>query len=106
MQAIDKAMQHFSDSKEMMKIHVTEWDVDIYYSMMNVAQADAIGKYTGGASNVEALIQLARKEDGSPMFKTGDRISLMRNVDPRIIQRIAEQMNDGINGLEEEEKKQ
>jgi hypothetical protein len=95
---LEKAKEHFRSklTGEMLEIDVPEWGTKLYCKPMNGVQRDAIMKHVAKdeyfAAQVEALIQRACDAEGKRLFSSVNRLELMRQVDPRVIDRIASQM--------------
>lgn len=96
---LSKAREHFRGqiTGEMNFVKVSEWkDSIIWYKPMTAKQADAIMKYVNDGAMfgamVEALIQRARTEDGSRMFRPNDRNTFMTQTDRKIIEKIVTEM--------------
>jgi hypothetical protein len=93
-----KAKQHFQSqiTGEMKSCHIEEWGCEIYWKPMNGLQRDKIMKHVFEnqmtAAAVETVLLRALDEDGKRLFKDADRVDLMRNVDPKIIDKIFGEM--------------
>ena len=101
MKAIDKIEAHFQSlmDEDLKSFEVEAWGITVYYTYMNLMQQDKITKFVNIGSleaNIEILIQLARNEDGTQMFSSGDRTTLKRRADPRVIQDVATAISDGV----------
>ena len=101
-EVLNRAKAHF---KEVMAqglqgpIKVPEWDADIYYkSASNFAQEAQIVELTQQNKTVEALVMTlilrALDAEGKPMFNKANKAEFMRSVDPQIILRIINDMNE------------
>tara|TARA_R100001440_G_scaffold33285_1_gene52179 strand:+ start:317 stop:673 length:357 start_codon:yes stop_codon:yes gene_type:complete len=98
---IDKAESHFKDvlGKGLEgPIKVEEWDAEVWYKPSTtlyeesrVIELTQAGKATEAL--VVTLINRARDKDGNPLFDMGDKLKLMRNVDPKIVLRIVTEFN-------------
>lgn len=97
---LDQATAHFRTkiSGEMKKIHVPEWQSDIYFKESNTLKEE--GKLIELAQQgktvealVETLIVKARNQDGSKMFGNMDKVVFMNEVDPNVIIRVVGEMN-------------
>jgi hypothetical protein len=100
MSVLDKATQHFRSKLDgsLEKIRVDEWDTDVYfYPTSPLKDESTILKLQQEGKTVEALVQSlivkCRNADGSKMFAPADRVTLMNEVDPRVIIRVASQVN-------------
>jgi hypothetical protein len=100
MSVLDKATQHFRSKLDgsLEKIRVDEWDTDVYfYPTSPLKDESSILKLQQEGKTVEALVQSlivkCRNADGSKMFATADRVTLMNEVDPRVIIRVASLIN-------------
>lgn len=109
--AIEKAKGHYqSQIKEMRSFEVPEWDLTIYHrTITSLALEAEVVELARQNKTVEAMvvtiINKARNEDGSLMFNKHDKQTLMREVDPAVVLRIAEKINGGaLPSLEELEK--
>lgn len=105
MSVLDKATQHFRSKLDgsLERISVPEWDTDIYYYPTTpLRDESSILKLQNEGKTVEALVQSiivkCRNADGSKMFASADRVTLLNEVDPKILIRIAGQ----INGVDQE----
>ena len=102
MSAIDKAKAHY---KEVLSaglqgpIRVPEWDAEIYYkpSANFSQQAQVIELHQAGKS-VEALVMTlilrALDSEGKALFSKANKAELMKSVDPDVIVRIVDEIND------------
>jgi hypothetical protein len=100
MSVLDKATQHFRSKLDgsLEKIRVDEWEADVYfYPTSPLKDESTILKLQQEGKTVEALVQSlivkCRNADGSKMFAQADRVTLMNEVDPRVIIRVASQVN-------------
>ena len=100
MSVLDRATQHFRSKLDgsLEKIRVEEWDTDVYfYPTAPLKDESTILKLQQEGKTVEALVQSlivkCRNADGSKMFATADRVTLMNEVDPRVIIRVAGLIN-------------
>ena len=100
MNVLEKATQHFRSKLDgsLEKIRVDEWDTDVYfYPTSPLKDESSILKLQQEGKNVEALVQSliikARNADGSRMFATADRVTLMNEVDPKVILKVAAAIN-------------
>jgi hypothetical protein len=98
---LDKATAHFREriSGDMKKVHVPEWDCDIYFkaSITLKEQSKLIELATQGKTVealVETLIVKARNIDGTKMFNMPDKMIFMNEVDPSVIIRVVSEINE------------
>lgn len=103
---LDKATAHFRNriSGEMRKIHVPEWETDIFFKQASSLKEEArVLELSQQGKTVEALVESlvikARNEDGTKMFTMPDKITLMNEVDPAVLIRVIGEMN-GISSAE------
>lgn len=100
--AIDNAMAHF---KEVLSqglkgpVHVKEWKLDIYYKPATTFQQESrIVELTSQGKTVEALVEAlimrALDAEGKPLFNKTEKPELMRAVDPNVIMRIMQEINN------------
>lgn len=100
MSVLQKATQHFRAKLDgsLEKITVPEWEADIYYYPTTpLKDESSILKLQQEGKTVEALVQSlivkCRNADGSKMFAPADRVTLLNEVDPKVIIRVAGQIN-------------
>lgn len=100
MSVLDKATQHFRSKLDgsLTKIRIDEWDTDVYfYPTTPLKDESTILKLQQEGRTVEALVQSlivkCRNADGSKMFAPADRVTLMNEVDPKVIIRVAGLIN-------------
>jgi hypothetical protein len=98
---LDKATSHFRAkiSQEMKKVHVPEWDVDIYFKpTLTLREQGKLVELASAGKQVEALVESlivkARNEDGTKMFNMVDKVTLMNEVDPNVIIRVVGEINE------------
>tara|TARA_R110000796_G_scaffold36696_1_gene93192 strand:- start:374 stop:715 length:342 start_codon:yes stop_codon:yes gene_type:complete len=108
---IDKMTGHFRTkiSGDMGKVHVAEWEIDIYYKTANTLQEESkLIELAQAGKTVEALVETlitkARTADGSKMFKKADKVTMMNEVDPGVLIRVVGEMNDSEGNIEYAEK--
>lgn len=109
---LDKATAHFRNkiAGEMRKIHVAEWECDIWVKASSTLREESrVLELSQQGKTVEALIESiiakARNEDGTKMFGIGDKATFMNEVDPNVIIRIAGEVNGAnIESMDEAEK--
>ncbi len=97
---IENATKHFRQriSGKMHKIHVPEWDSDIWFKEANTLKEEAkLIELAQQGKTVEALVETlimkARNEDGTKMFNMPDKVVFMNEVDPQVIIRVVGEMN-------------
>ena len=98
---LEKATNHFRTklSAEMKKVHVPEWDCDIYFkNTVTLREQSKLVELASQGKQVEALVEnlivKARNQDGSKMFQMPDKITLLNEVDPGVIIRIVGEINE------------
>lgn len=110
---IERATAHFRNkiSGEMKSIEVPEWETKIYFKTVSTLKDEGrIVELSQQGKTVEALVESilirARNEDGSRMFGVGDKATLMNEVDPAVIIRIAGEINGAsvVDSMEQAEK--
>jgi hypothetical protein len=97
---LDKATSHFRSkiSAEMKKIHVPEWECDIYFKpTLTLKEQGKLVELASQGKQVEALVESlivkARHQDGSKMFAMPDKMVLLNEVDPNVIIRVVGEIN-------------
>ncbi len=107
---LERATAHFRNqiSGEMRSIEVPEWETKIFYkTVTNLKEEGRILELSQQGKTVEALVESlvvrARNEDGSKMFTMPDKITLMNEVDPKVLIRIVGEMNNVVQDLSQEE---
>lgn len=91
MSVLDKAISHFS-KKEVRSIEVPEWECTVYARNLTLEdKAKWITRSDGDNVMylVYALIFGAMDKDGESIFDIGDKVKLMRNVDPEVLARVS-----------------
>jgi hypothetical protein len=98
---LEKATAHFRNKigGDMKKVHVPEWECDIYYKQSNTLKEQAkLIELAQQGKTVEALVETlitkARNQDGTKMFTLPDKATFMNEVDPKILIRIVSDMNE------------
>jgi hypothetical protein len=96
-----KALAHFKAklSGELQKLHVEEWDCEIYYRATSSMSTEAkILKLTTDGKTAEALVesivQKSLDADGNRVFHDSDRANLMNEVDPQVLVKVATALNN------------
>lgn len=107
---LEKATSDFRKKldSEMKSVDVPEWGGKIHFK--NVITLKEQGKMIELATQgktvealVESLIVKARNEDGSRMFTMADKITLLNEVDPKIIIRVVGEINAATEDLDSQE---
>lgn len=97
---LEKATAHFRNkiAGDMRKIHVPEWECDIYVrngstlkDESKVLELSQQGKMVEAL--VEAIIVKSRNADGSKMFNSMDKVVFLNEMDPNVIIRVAGEIN-------------
>ena len=101
MSITDKIAKHYqaSISGELKKIHVKEWDTDVYfrttYPLKDEAKVmDLQNKGFTIEAVVESIIVKARDKNGKRLFQDADRIKLMNEADPMVVVRVGSAINN------------
>jgi hypothetical protein len=97
---LDRATTHFRTkiSGEMKKVHVPEWECDIYFkATLTLKEQGKLVELASQGKQVEALVESlivkARNQDGTKMFAMPDKVVLMNEVDPNVIIRVVGEIN-------------
>jgi len=100
MSILDNAKKHFTSqfNQTLKKITVPEWQTDIYYRQTNsFATESRIIELQQQGKTVEALVEsvIAKSLDpeGKPMFNKFDKFTLMNEVDPKVLLKVATVLN-------------
>jgi hypothetical protein len=108
---LEKATAHFRAqlNNAMDVIDVPEWDTKIWFKRVTTLKEESkILELSQAGKTVEALVESiiirARMEDGTRMFSAPDKVTMMNEIDPKIIIRIAGAINGVTDTLEEVEK--
>jgi len=98
---LDKATAHFRAkiSGDMGKVHVPEWETDIWFKPSNTLKEEAkMIELAQAGKTVEALVETllirARNQDGSKMFTQFDKATMMNEVDPAVLIRVVSEINN------------
>ena len=98
---LENATTHFRNkiSGEMHFVEVAEWDSKIYYKSGNtLSEEGKIMRLAQEGKTIEALVetllQKARNEDGTKMFRPADKAVFMNEVDPSVLIRVVGEMNN------------
>jgi len=109
MSITDKIAKHYQSAiaGDLQKIHVEEWDTDIYcrttYPLKDEAkilQLQTEGKTVEAL--VESIIVKARDKDGKRIFHDADRIKLMNEADPMVIVKVGGAINNAKLNVDQE----
>lgn len=110
-QTLKNATEHFKSKLAggLEKLPVPEWKTDVYYKpSYSFAVESKIIELQQQGKTVEALcetlIQKALNPEGKPMFSKMDKLTLMNEVDPAVILRIAAVLNSTTSSYEAVEK--
>jgi hypothetical protein len=97
---LQKATEHFRSRLDgsLRSIEVPEWNTTVYYYPTSTLKDEStILKLQQEGKTVDALVQSlivkARTAEGHRMFTVADRITLLNEVDPQIVIRIASALN-------------
>ena len=100
---LNKATSHFKTklNGELQKITVPEWETDIYYkSTHSFAVESKILELQQQGKTVEALVESviskALDPDKKPIFTRFDKNTLLNEVDPEVLVRVATALNSAI----------
>ncbi len=101
MSITDKISKHYQASigGELKKIHVKEWDTDIYFrTTYSLRDEELVLKLQTEGKTVQALVESiivkARTKDGKRLFHDADRIRLMNEADPMVVIKVASEINN------------
>ena len=109
MSITDKIAKHYqtSISGELKKIHVAEWETDIYcrstYALRDeskVIELQSQGKTLEAL--VESIVVKARDKNDKRLFHDADRIKLMNEADPMVVIKVGSQINNVKLALDQE----
>lgn len=111
MSVLENAKTHFKGklSGELKKLPVPEWKTDIFYKEAHpFAVESKIIELQQQGKTVEALVESiilkAKDIEGKPMFNKFDKNTLMHEVDPSVLMRIAAVLNSATSEYETVEK--
>ena len=104
MKLIDKVLNHY-DSNARLKIEVPEWADDefdgvIHYSPVTLLERNKLMpelKRENLDFVASVLVMKAEDKDGNKLFTLEDKIKLKRNADYRVLDRVANQILQGVN---------
>ena len=106
MKLIDAAVSHFT-SKAVRSIEVPEWDTTLYAKNLTLEDRAKWFRRSDGDTTdflIYALIFGLTDEKGESVFTIEDKQSLRRNVDPVIVNKLADFVLDSGANEEEREK--
>ena len=98
---LEKITKHYHKEidGEALKLHVDEWDMDIFYKRTypfrvesKVLEMQAKGQIVEAL--VESVIQKAMDSNGKRIFDEADRSVLMNEADPTVITKVAGTINN------------
>ena len=108
---LDNAKTHFKGklSGELKKLPVPEWKTDVFYKEAHpFAVESKIIELQQAGKTVEALVESiiakALDPEGKPLFNKFDKNTLMHEVDPQVLMRIATVLNSTTSEYEAVEK--
>jgi hypothetical protein len=108
---LEKATAHFRAqlNNAMEVIDVPEWETRIWFKRVTTLKEESkILELSQAGKTVEALVESiimrARNEDGTRMFAMPDKVTMLNEVDPKIIIRIAGALNGVTDTMDEVEK--
>jgi len=110
MNVLENAKKHFAEkiNGELKKITVHEWKTDIFYKSAHsfaveskILDLQQQGKIVEAL--VESIIQKALTIDGNRMFTQHDKLTLMNEVDPAVLTKIASAINSATLDVKQEE---
>jgi hypothetical protein len=84
------------EESELVEIEVPEWGGSIYRPvsvsvtrMSRIMQAHKTGELE---ASVQIILEVAKDENGKPLFREGNKRSLMEEQDPQVVMRLAGQL--------------
>jgi hypothetical protein len=108
MSVLQNAKEHFTTKLggELKKMTVPEWKSDIYFKpAYSFAVESKIIQLQQQGKTVEALVESiilkALDPEGKPMFTKFDKNTLMHEVDPQVLIRVATELNSATSEYEE-----
>lgn len=105
---LENAKNHFKEqlNGDLRKMTIPEWKVDIYYKPVHsfateskIIQLQQQGKTVEAL--VESVLQKSLNPEGKKMFTQADKMTLMNEVDPAVLLRIATELNSATTEYEE-----
>lgn len=107
MTVLQQAKEHFSSklNGSLRKLTIDEWKTDIYFKpAYSFAVESKIIELQQQGKTVEALVESiilkALDPDGKPLFTKFDKNTLMHEVDPAILIRVATELNNATSEYE------
>lgn len=103
MSVLEKAKGHFAEvirDNKRYKIHVAEWDADVYFKPLDALKADDMNTYLAAFEkrNMDGIIDIvilrALNSDGTKMFKRIERDALRREVSQTVLSDIVKKMSN------------
>lgn len=110
MSVLENAKSHFKKKLggELLKIKIDEWQTDVFYKPAysfavesKILELQQQGKVVEAL--VESIIQKCLTIDGKKMFQSADKWTLMNEVDPSVITKIAGAINSATMEITTEE---
>ena len=107
MKNITKHYQHLV-SQDLNKMHVPEWDMDIYYRTTSsfADEKKMIAHQTKGEiveALISSIIAKARDKNGNRIFSEAHKDQLMNEADPKVLTRVATELNNAQVTLSQED---
>jgi hypothetical protein len=97
---LERATGHFRNklNEEMKSQFVPEWDCKIYFkTVITLREQSRLIELVSQGKQVEALVESlivkARNEDGTKMFTTADKMTMLNEIDPNVIIRVVGEIN-------------
>ena len=97
MSAIDAVKAHFKQFG-VQSLFVPEWELTVYWNPLTMIEAEKLGprNHIGFRifDPIEVVVAKALDENGKRMFDASHKPDLRRAADPRILQRLCDEMID------------
>jgi hypothetical protein len=100
MNVLEKATAHFRSKLDgsLQSVEVPEWEATVYYrNTSTLREESTVLKLQQEGKTVEALVQSiinkALNADGTRMFAPAHKVTLMNEVDPQVVIRLASVLN-------------
>lgn len=90
MSAIERVKAHYS-RQEIRKLHVPEWEMDVYCKPLNMEDQARINSLSDGDQAMYypmAIVQCALDEDGNKLFGLGDSRDMATKADAAVVTRV------------------